>query len=709
MLKRKRSWEVRQIQDDDQAAATSLVSRAPFPQSRTQPPTSFPGHGEDVRLQSPVVNGSAVEAPWKQHEAGMSAATMNTEPLPNITRKITACAVCRKQKIKCEMPDDRPPCVRCARRGLDCVLNKSLQTLLDDTKQTELLQRDVYNLHETLDAVCSKLGLQSPRPLGAGGPSGKGSHETGAISSDNEQECELSPPASPTAAQAPIDTFLGATKLGSPTSPDTPRSLRQPKPNQQRELIARGIVSFSVAETLTQRYFSRLDHYLYGIGTSFGDLQSIRSTSPILVAAICTVSALQDPKDQSLYESCNREFRRLISRSVFEKRGLDHLQALCIGSFWLTDASRILSSDAVRRAADVRLHKHFQQLLEPEQAQSDPALALSAGDHTNRIRLWYLLFICDQHLSILHNRDPLLRTDKEITANWEAFLEREGATDSDVRLMSQVSLLLIMGQVRDTFGSELDDRLAKGLAAQMTSISRQLDKWFAKFSKLFQPHPYIGDFPTKGLQMHYQFGKLYLGHHAFKGLKGDPIPAHFLSSASIARDAAVEIFDMILRDSDLQQSLVGMPHYFHIMIAFAGHFLLEVCNKYHEQLSIDLSHNFALLSQVLSLFRTFSCIPQHPISRMTAGLARKLSDSMIMIGWNQNVVAPEQILQNLGQSQPGVNEEFIPPPIPVHATQPGNQGTFDPSFVQVASGPNDVFFSDFEQFSFPDMTVNFMT
>ena len=472
--------------------------------------------------------------------------------------------------------------------------------------------------------------------------------------------------------------------------------------------MTKGIILLPLAEALAQRYFSRLDHYLYGIGSSVGHLQSLRQASPVLVAAICTVSALHDSHDQSIYELCNREFRRLVSRSVFEKRGLDHLQALCIGSFWLTDASRILSSDAIRRAGDARLHRYFQQLLEPEESRRPPsALKLSPDDLADRIRLWYLLFVCDQHLSILHNRDPLLRTDKEITENWEAFLDRDGATDSDVRLMSQVSLLLIMGQVRDTFGSELDDRPAKGLATQLTSFSKQLDRWYSKFSRLFKPNEYIGEFPMKGLQMHYQFGKLYLGHHVFKGLKGDPIPAFFLSSASIARDAAIEIFDMILRDQELQHSLVGMPHYFHIMIAFAGQFLLEICNKYHQQLSIDLKHSFDLIGEVLSLFHNLTCIPQHPISRMTGGLARKLSDSTAMAGGSEDMgnsynLPPEIAVANTTRT-------LAFPTTSLSTNQTSQPDMFDPQFSHVQADPNNEFmFSEFETFSFPEMSMNFM-
>ena len=571
-------------------------------------------------------------------------------------------------------------------------------------RQTELLQSDMYNLHEILETVCRKLEIPLPPPLAVAPPS-KGSLDNGAVGSDNDQECEVSPPTTPSAVQAPIDTFLEVAKLGSPTSADTPQSVRHPRPAQHRDLVSQGLVPMSTAESLAHRYFSRLDHFLYGVGSRLGDLQNLRLKSPILVAAICTVSALHDPQDQSVYETCNREFRRLVSKSVFEKRRIDHLQALCIASFWLTDASRIFSSEALRRAADARLHKHFQLLIETDTARPASSLTLTPADHADRVRLWYLLFICDQHLSILHNRDPLLRTDKEITANWESFLDRDGATDSDVRLVSQVALLLIMGQVRDTFGSELDDKLAKGLAVQIISFSKQLDKWYAKFAKLFKPDPHIGDFPLKGLQMHYQYGKLYLGHHVFKGLKGEPIPPYFLASASIARDAAGEIFDMILKDVGLQQSLVGMPHYFHIMIAFAGHFLLGVCTQYHEQLSIDLRHYFDLIGQVITLFQNLPCIPQHPIARMTPGLARKLLDSAAMM--NLTTAVEHQAARFQDPNDLGEVSSFLTPTLS-GSLPTESSANFDPRFGPMSNVPDNMFFSDFEQFSFPDMTMNFM-
>lgn len=73
---------------------------------------------------------------------------------PDITRKITACVACRKQKvcakavsgsdgciktyinvepyqIKCHMRESNPPCTRCKKRGLPCTVNRSLQMVLE--------------------------------------------------------------------------------------------------------------------------------------------------------------------------------------------------------------------------------------------------------------------------------------------------------------------------------------------------------------------------------------------------------------------------------------------------------------------------------------------------------------------------------------------------------------------------------------------------
>ncbi|KAJ4039354.1 hypothetical protein NW761_008016 [Fusarium oxysporum] len=54
---------------------------------------------------------------------------------PQISRKVKACTACRRQKIKCLIDENGPPCRRCAEKGLGCVLGKNLQTILDEKSQ----------------------------------------------------------------------------------------------------------------------------------------------------------------------------------------------------------------------------------------------------------------------------------------------------------------------------------------------------------------------------------------------------------------------------------------------------------------------------------------------------------------------------------------------------------------------------------------------
>lgn len=205
--------------------------------------------------------------------------------------------------------------------------------------------------------------------------------------------------------------------------------------------------------------------------------------------------------------------------------------------------------------------------------------------------------------------------------------------------------------------------------------------------------------------MHYQFGRLYLGQHVFRGLKGDPIPMHFMSAASMARDAAVTIFEMLLSDTSLQDSMVGVPHYFHIMIAFAGHFLLEVCEKYAEQLSIDLDAMLQLMGKVLSIFTQLPAIPQHPICRMSAGLGRKVLDCATNMGRGECLLGtlnlPELNAQHLSTLAQGDRH------VPLDSVQVSTGHLPLHPMHQMPPPIND-FYADFTEFQFPDISLNFV-
>lgn len=51
---------------------------------------------------------------------------------PKISRKIRACTECKRHKVRCDMRNGDSVCQRCRRMGLECIVNKNLQTLLED-------------------------------------------------------------------------------------------------------------------------------------------------------------------------------------------------------------------------------------------------------------------------------------------------------------------------------------------------------------------------------------------------------------------------------------------------------------------------------------------------------------------------------------------------------------------------------------------------
>lgn len=52
--------------------------------------------------------------------------------VPKISRRIRACTECKRHKVRCDMKKGESVCSRCRRMGLECIVNKSLQTLLED-------------------------------------------------------------------------------------------------------------------------------------------------------------------------------------------------------------------------------------------------------------------------------------------------------------------------------------------------------------------------------------------------------------------------------------------------------------------------------------------------------------------------------------------------------------------------------------------------
>ncbi|KAF4948999.1 hypothetical protein FGADI_9284 [Fusarium gaditjirri] len=439
------------------------------------------------------------------------------------------------------------------------------------------MAQDLEQMHNFLKQVASRLDLDLP-PLrsfsgSAEGPkdespslSNKGHHVP---SRDNSPKLM---PEDDDVPYAPIHSLYTLTKLRALRSPDDMNSQQNPG---MEDVITKRLISLADAERLFNFYRKRLDPYIYLIGCPYETMQECRQKSQFLLVAILTVAALHDSTADYIYPVISSEFRRLFETSIFERRlSRDYLRALCIGCYWLSDLSWMLSGHAIRRAAEFDLHNSY-----------DRAIEKASTEDAQCARIWYILCVCDQQLATQYGRPSIVQEDPS-TQGATDFLHCAVSHEEDRRLLSQVTV------------------------------------WFAFWTDQVQERwPGIGGFPRKGIILHYNFAQLYLYSHVFRGLSRDEhIPHYFLDCALNGITAATTIIDKFVNDPDVALGIVGMPSYVHSMTAFASMFLTKVATKYHDLIERDKVYE--LIMGLVQQFRSQPAGKWHLANLMTGGLER---------------------------------------------------------------------------------------
>ena len=106
------------------------------------------------------------------------------------------------------------------------------------------------------------------------------------------------------------------------------------------DLISRGVISVQQAELLFNLYHQRLDHFLYRVLGHHHSLMSVRESSPLLTAAICSVAALHLDEAGHLFGRCYTAFQKTVTSQLFSRENnLDDVRGMCIGAFWLSQIS----------------------------------------------------------------------------------------------------------------------------------------------------------------------------------------------------------------------------------------------------------------------------------------------------------------------------------------------------------------------------------
>lgn len=382
------------------------------------------------------------------------------------------------------------------------------------------------------------------------------------------------------------------------------------------------------------RFRGSLNHYLYGIALTHGNLESVRSSSCLLSAAIFTVASLHLPQHHHLFPKCCREFLNLVSSSMFDRRHrLDDVRALCVGAFWLADLSWKLSGHAVRIATELGIHQSFRKAL------------AGSPDHFERARLWYLLYVCDHHFSIAYGRPPVIH-DHDPIREWELFVSNSQATEGDSRVCSQVSLFIVLTRVYNCYEADAEKEISDENLGKLATFNEDLDQWCVRWtSKLGIPpgryngefqtsdrsqtgrSEFVGDYPNQGVDLHYNFAKLQVNSLSLRAAATSTInnPSSLRREhANIAMNSAFSVLSVVLENSDIRNSLVGVPLYVTTMIAFAAVFLLKVTARWRGIGFSPMSTEkvWDQVGRVITMLKEKRAGEQHIIHHVAVGLEK---------------------------------------------------------------------------------------
>ncbi|EED14042.1 fungal specific transcription factor, putative [Talaromyces stipitatus ATCC 10500] len=527
----------------------------------------------------------------------------NSRHIPKISRKIRACTECKRHKVRCDMKTGDQICQRCQRMGLQCVVNKSLQTLLDDEAEwktmIELAMSDLLRKAQLPELSYYQAGGPSPPQTRYNERSRKlstasveamphmeehtqtnGTNHSRRPSSGyrtHREQSHYSPereePGQATLVTAPMGSLFEVTQL-SHSRGNSPTRQHAPDRMVAADLISRGVVDLAEAEELFAYFDSRLNHYLWdSMVMNHANLMSVRQSSTLLTAAVLAVTALHIPKKERVFDTCYAEFARLASDSMLNRHhSLDDLRALCIGAFWLSDVSWKLSGYAVRIATERNLHQCYRKAI-----QGSP-------EHREQTQLWYILYILEHHFSIAYGRPPIIHEDTCIT-NHEIFLNHPSSGQRDIRVHSQVALFIVLTRIYHAFGPDVDVEVLEHELPRIEEFDKDLENWRRVWRPRITGNPYLGDYPFKAVNLNYNFSRLTLNSTALRtyhcATSTRPLSAARKKHAEVAINSAIATLTVVLDEPEVQESLVGTQLFLHSMITFAAVFLLKIAVKAH--------------------------------------------------------------------------------------------------------------------------------
>lgn len=354
------------------------------------------------------------------------------------------------------------------------------------------------------------------------------------------------------------------------------------------DLISQGVLSLPEAEFLFAHYRDHINPLLWdGMLCSHTTLHDARQSSSLLVAVVLTVAALHIPNREPSLRATYGAFVSLMRGSCLLRcQNLDIVRALCIGAFYLTSLSWALCSRAVRVATEMNLHKSSLQF------------ARGSLESYERVRLWYVLYVCDHQFALAYGRPPLMHEDAAIR-NAEKLLTSGLSSKGDHGLVAQVKLFRILASAYFMYGCDADLELGGQDFERLQEFNLSADQWRLEHqSKESVSSSSARDsrdaslIPPRATALYYHLARFQLNSVSLRGISArgsssSQEPSLDMNwdrqeASNTAITAAMSTARLIIDDTNLQKALIGLPIFTHAMIAVCASFLLKMAVVFGE-------------------------------------------------------------------------------------------------------------------------------
>ena len=521
---------------------------------------------------------------------------------------LTGCpgAECKRHKIKCFVRPGESTCNKCLKSGIQCIPHNFAQKFIDeDSAWKSQTASTIDQLKDAVEHLLHRSNLpemtklddfmaiqrhhnmieqrhpsQQARTPSVQTLSPLTTDHTSLVEGNFTSE---GPSAGARGQQDDSDLVpLPMTNLYNLTDPNNSRLIRvDPADVNGPDLISQGVISLAEAEFLFDHYRDHINPLLWdGILCSHTTLNAARQSSSLLVSVVLTVAALHVPnREQSLHATYGAFVSLMRGSCLLRCHNLDIIRALCIGAFYLTSLSWALCSRAVRVATEMNLHK------------SSLRFARGCLESYERVRLWYVLYVCDHQFALAYGRPPMMHEDAAVR-NAENLLNSGLSQKGDHGLIAQVKLFRILASGYFMYGCDPDLELADSDFERLQRFNISVDHWRLEHnSKDGSGAVRESSIPFKANTLYYHLARFQLNSVSLRGItarevaKDEPnldMNLDRQEASNIAITSAMSTARLIVDDKNLQNALIGLPIFTHAMIAVCASFLLKMAVVFGE-------------------------------------------------------------------------------------------------------------------------------